>query len=79
MLPGRVSAISPVPVAGQYAIELTLPSDMTTTLGKTLRYQQEMRGRTDITVEDLRIIDRILSQFRGLSTRDTQSPTQLSQ
>lgn len=73
MLRARVSAISPVPVAGQYAIELALPSGMTTTLGKTLRYQQEMRGKVDITVEDLRIIDRILSQFRGLSTRDSPS------
>lgn len=78
MLLGRVSAISPVPVDGQYAIELTLPSGMTTTLGKTLRYQQEMRGNADITVEDLRIIDRILSQFRALSTRDTQRSTLLS-
>lgn len=75
MLVGRVSAISPVPVGGQYAVELSLPPDMTTTLGKTLRYQQEMRGQADITVEDLRIIDRIMSQFRGLSTRDTQNST----
>lgn len=76
MLRGRVSAISPVPVNGQYAIELTLPPDMTTTLGKTLRYQQEMRGKADITVEDLRVIDRILNQFRSLSTRDTQRSAQ---
>ena len=61
---GRIIAISPVPLAGRYAVDVALVDGLATTSGRRLAYQQEMQGQAEIVVEDLRVIDRIFYQFR---------------
>ena len=61
---GRIIAISPVPLAGRYAVDVALVDGLVTTSGRRLAYQQEMQGQAEIVVEDLRVIDRIFYQFR---------------
>jgi HlyD family secretion protein len=77
LLKGHVVAISPVPLAARYALEVSLSDGLTTTLGQQLTYQQEMQGQAEIVVEDLRVIDRIFYQFRRLARASTggRSPT----
>jgi multidrug resistance efflux pump len=64
LVKGRIIAISPVPLAGRYAVDATLVEGLVTTSGQRLAYQQEMQGQAEIIVEDLRVIDRIFYQFR---------------
>jgi multidrug resistance efflux pump len=64
LVKGRIIAISPVPLAGRYAVDVTLVDGLVTTSGRQLAYQQEMQGQAEIVVEDLRVIDRIFYQFR---------------
>ncbi len=64
LLRGRIDAISPVPLAAHYAVTMSLPEGLVTTFGQRLTQQQEMQGKAEIVVEDLRVIDRIFYQFR---------------
>ena len=51
---------------GNIAIDIVLPGGMKTSYKKTIPFQQEMRGSAEIITEDLRLIERILYQFRDL-------------
>jgi multidrug resistance efflux pump len=66
LLRGVVRSISPVPREARYAIEVALSGSLTTTFGRKLEYRQEMQGSAAIVTEDLRLIERILYQFRDL-------------
>ena len=67
LLKGRVAAISRVPLAARFVLDVALPEGLTTTFGRHLVYQQEMQGQAQIVIEDLRVIDRIFYQARRLS------------
>lgn len=75
---GRIAAISPVPLEGRYAVDVTLVDGLETTFGRRLAYQQEMQGQAEIVVEDLRVIDRIFYVFRRQMRSQTVVPPPLS-
>jgi multidrug resistance efflux pump len=66
LLRGVVHTIAPVPRGAQYAIEVALPDGLTTSFDKHLEFRQEMQGGAEIVTEDLRLIERIFYQLRGL-------------
>lgn len=66
LLRGVVQSIAPVPRGAQYAIEVSLPDGLTTSFRKHLEFRQEMQGGAEIVTEDLRLIERIFYQLRGL-------------
>ena len=73
-LKGRIAVISPVPLGAHYAVEVALLDGLVTTFGQRLPYQQEMQGQAEIVIEDLRVIDRIVYQFRRLLRDGTVVP-----
>lgn len=74
LVKGRIAAISPVPLAGRYAVDVTLVDGLMTTFGRPLTYQPGMQGQAEIVVEDLRVIDRIFYQFRRSLRSQTVVP-----
>jgi multidrug resistance efflux pump len=70
MIKGRVQAISLTPDKDGYLlIDVSLPNGLETSYQKTIAFQQEMQGNADIITEDLRLIERLLYQFRDLFKR----------
>ena len=70
VLKGKVDNISLVPDKdGNLAIDITLPNGMKTSYKKEIPFQQEMRGYAEIVTEDLRLIERILYQFKDFLKR----------
>ncbi|MES2544547.1 MAG: HlyD family efflux transporter periplasmic adaptor subunit [Bacteroidota bacterium] len=62
---GLVKTISLTPdKEGNLLIDITLPNGLETSYKKQLIFQQEMSGTSDIVTEDLRLIERLLYQFR---------------
>jgi multidrug resistance efflux pump len=67
MLEGKIKNISLTPnKEGDFLIDVTLPNGMTTSYGKKIIFQYEMIGTADIITEDLRLIERLLYQFRQI-------------
>ena len=67
MLKGKVQNIALVPDKdGNIAIDVVLPEGMKTSYKKTVPFQQEMRGSAEIITEDLRLLERVLYQFRDM-------------
>ncbi|AEW86716.1 HlyD family efflux transporter periplasmic adaptor subunit [Flavobacterium columnare] len=67
ILQGKISNISLVPdKEGNIIIDVILPQGMQTSYQKQIPFQQEMRGSAEIITEDLRLIERILYQFREI-------------
>ena len=70
ILSGTVNNISLVPDKdGNIMIDVTLPGGMLTSYKKQIPFQQEMRGSAEIVTEDLRLIERILYQFKDMFKR----------
>jgi multidrug resistance efflux pump len=70
MIKGKVQAISLTPDKDGYLlIDVSLPNGLETSYQKTIAFQQEMQGNADIITEDLRLIERLLYQFRDLFKR----------
>lgn len=68
ILTGKVENISLVPDKdGNLSIDVALPEGMKTSYKKTIPFQQEMRGSAEIVTEDLRLLERILYQFREMA------------
>lgn len=68
---GKVKAISLSPdKEGNLLIDVALPNNLETSYHKKIIFQQEMTGTAEIITEDLRLIERLLYQFRGLFRRD---------
>jgi len=61
---GVVAAISPVAREDEYLVTVHLSQGLTTTYGKRLTYKFEMIGDATIVTEELRLIQRIFSEFR---------------
>ncbi len=64
---GVIKAISLTPDKdGNLLIDVALPNGLHTSYEKKIIFQQEMTGAADIITEDLRLIERLLYQFREL-------------
>ena len=67
MLLGKIKNISLTSDKdGNLLIDVSLPNGLQTTYKKQIKFQQEMSGTADIIMEDLRLIERILYQFRDI-------------
>ncbi len=70
MLQGVIQNISLTPdKEGNLLIDVILPKKLETSYHKKIAFQQEMSGSAEIITEDLRLIERLLYQFRGLFKR----------
>jgi multidrug efflux pump subunit AcrA (membrane-fusion protein) len=70
MLVGKIKNISLAPdKEGNLLIDVVLPNKLLTTYKKEISFQQEMSGTADIVTEDLRLIERLLYQFRDVFKR----------
>ncbi|HCQ12733.1 HlyD family efflux transporter periplasmic adaptor subunit [Flavobacterium sp.] len=67
---GKVKNISLIPdKEGNLLIDIALPKGIETSYKKKISFQQEMIGSADIVTEDLRLLERLLYQFRDLFKR----------
>ena len=67
---GSIKAISLTPDKdGNLLINVSLPKGLETSYRKQIAFQQEMSGTADIITEDLRLIERLLYQFRDIFNR----------
>ena len=67
VIKGVVKSISLTPDKdGNLLIDVALPNKLQTTYHKQIIFQQEMSGTADIITEDLRLIERLLYQFRNI-------------
>ncbi|RXM42300.1 HlyD family secretion protein [Flavobacterium sp. YO12] len=67
MVRGIVHNISLIPDKdGNLLIDVLLPKGLLTSYNKRIKFQQEMIGKADIVTEDLRLLERLLYQFRDL-------------
>lgn len=70
IITGNVKNISLTPdKEGNLLIDIALPNGIKTSYKKKISFQQEMIGSADIVTEDLRLLERLLYQFRGLFKR----------
>ena len=67
VLKGEIKNISLVPDKdGNLLIDVVLPKGLKTSHNKQISFQQEMKGSAEIITEDLRLIERILYQFKNI-------------
>ncbi|KRD63110.1 hemolysin D [Flavobacterium sp. Root935] len=67
VLKGEIKNISLVPDKdGNLLLDVALPNGLKTSYNKQIIFQQEMKGTAEIVTEDLRLIERILYQFKSI-------------
>jgi len=67
---GKIQSISLTPDKdGNLLIDVSLPNKLETSYQKKIAFQQEMSGTADIVTQDLRLIERLLYQFRDIFKR----------
>jgi len=67
VLKGEIKNISLVPDKdGNLLVDVALPNGLKTSYDKQIVFQQEMKGSAEIVTEDLRLIERILYQFKSI-------------
>ncbi|TDO68930.1 multidrug resistance efflux pump [Flavobacterium chryseum] len=67
VLKGRIKNISLVPDKdGNLLLDVSLTNGLQTSYKKQIQFQQEMKGSAEIVTEDLRLIERILYQFKSI-------------
>ncbi|WDF63767.1 HlyD family secretion protein [Flavobacterium sp. KACC 22763] len=67
VLKGEIKNISLVPDKdGNLLIDVALRNGLKTSYDKKITFQQEMKGSAEIITEDLRLIERILYQFKNI-------------
>jgi hypothetical protein len=70
ILKGKLSAISLIPTKdGVLLLDAKLTNGLQTSYKKQINFQQEMTGTADIITEDLRLLERLLYQFRDVFRR----------
>jgi multidrug resistance efflux pump len=70
IIKGVIKAISLTPDKdGNLLINVSLPKGLETSYNKQIVFQQEMSGTANIVTEDLRLIERLLYQFRDVFKR----------
>ena len=73
IIKGIVNNISATPdKEGNLLIDVALPNGLDTSYEKEIIFQQEMTGTADIVTEDLRLIERLLYQFRDIFSRTNE-------
>jgi multidrug resistance efflux pump len=69
-LNGKIDNISLTPDNdGNLLIDVSLPQKLETSYHKIIPFQQEMSGSAEIVTEDLRLVERLLYQFRDVFKR----------
>ena len=69
ILNGKIKNISLVPdKEGNLLLDVVLPNGLQTSYKKQIPFQQEMKGSAEIITEDLRLLERILYQFKDIFT-----------
>ncbi|HEX5872483.1 MAG TPA: HlyD family efflux transporter periplasmic adaptor subunit, partial [Longimicrobium sp.] len=53
----------------EHLVEVEMPHGLRTSYGQQIPFRQEMEAQAEIVTEDLRLIERIFNQFRGLAGR----------
>jgi multidrug resistance efflux pump len=67
VLKGKIKNISLVPDKdGNLLLDVAFPDGLLTSYKKRIVFQQEMKGSAEIVTEDLRLIERILYQFKSI-------------
>ena len=67
VLKGEIHNISLVPDKdGNLLIDVSFPNGLKTSYKKQILFQQEMKGNAEIVTEDLRLLERILYQFKNV-------------
>lgn len=67
VLKGKIKNISLVPDKdGNLLLDVELPNGLMSSYKKKILFQQEMKGSAEIVTEDLRLIERILYQFKSI-------------
>ena len=67
VLKGKIKNISLIPDKdGNLLLDVELPNGLKTSYKKRISFQQEMKGSAEIVIEDLRLIERILYQFKSI-------------
>ncbi len=70
IIKGKVKSISLIPdKEGNLSFDISLPNGLATSYQKQINFQQEMSGTANIVTEDLRLIERLLYQFRDVFRR----------
>ena len=70
VIEGKLKAISLTPdKEGNLLLDIELPNGLQTSYKKHINFQQEMTGTADIITEDLRLLERLLYQFRDVFRR----------
>ncbi|WP_395077277.1 HlyD family secretion protein [Flavobacterium sp.] len=70
VIKGIIKAISlTTDKEGNLLINVSLPKGLETSYKKQIVFQQEMSGTADVVTEDLRLIERLLYQFRDIFKR----------
>ena len=70
ILKGKLSTISLIPTKeGVLLLDAKLTNGLQTSYKKQINFQQEMTGTADIITEDLRLLERLLYQFRDVFRR----------
>ena len=63
-LSGQIEQMSLVPQDTFYALDVSLPPNLTTNYQYVIPFRQELRGQAEIITEDMRLLERILYQLR---------------
>ncbi len=70
VIEGKLKTISLTPdKEGNLLLDIELPNGLQTSYNKQINFQQEMSGTADIITEDLRLLERLLYQFRDIFRR----------
>ena len=70
VIEGKLKTISLTPdKEGNLILNIELPNGLQTSYKKQINFQQEMTGTADIITEDLRLLERLLYQFRDVFRR----------
>ena len=70
VIEGKLKTISLTPdKEGNLLLDIELPNGLQTSYKKKIHFQQEMTGTADIITEDLRLLERLLYQFRDIFRR----------
>lgn len=70
IIKGNVKEISLTPDKdGNLLMDISLPNGLQTSYKKQIVFHQEMIGTADIVIEDLRLLERLLYQFKDIFRR----------
>jgi HlyD family secretion protein len=69
ILRATIAEISALPKEDKFAVVLKLSNGLQTNYHKTLTFKPQMQGTAEIITEDLRLLERLFYQYRGILTK----------